>query len=620
MSLDLFETELFAPLLVDRAGTISRAGQGWPALFGWPVDTLEGQSLVRIACETHQERITKALTHLGRGAPSAVVRVRVGREGLAERLVLRMSNQDQDILVVAEDITTRNQVLKRSASFQSLVDFTSDTWIVHDMSGRVRDANPWACRALGYTRDELLDLHIASIELTIKPGRLDGVWNRMEIGRPLTVEGRHRTKEGREFPVEVRLGLFETEDEEVLMLAVARDISARKEQEQRLTELNSQLQGMTHSLSEQVEARTAELHDALGRLSTTVEHLADGLCTIDAERRIDLVNPAMLTLLGRSDDITGRDGHEVLPQSVCDLIMTCKGSGEQTSADVSLPYDRIGRATATLLQDGTGVVLLLRDITLEREVDRMKTDFIATVSHELRTPLTSVMGFAKIMGQRLERRIFPHVPADDRRNQRAVEQVREHTAIILSEGERLTALINDVLDISKMEAGRMSWHIEAYDPVRLAQKAYHSVEGLFPPGGPMLVLDVPEELPEMYGDANRLHQVLINLLSNAAKFTEEGMVELGVKLVEGGVLFWVRDTGLGIPAGQLDDVFEKFKQVGDTLTSKPAGTGLGLPICRQIVQAHGGRIWAESVVGEGSVFQVDLPLEHPTLSDQPLPG
>jgi hypothetical protein len=614
VSLDLFETELFAPLLVDSDGVIRRAGKGWPLLFGFSVDSLEGSPLVGLAAPEHAERIDRALAKLATGAPSAVVQVRASRPGDARRLVLRMAAADNGAwLVVAEDITVRNTVMEGMGSFRSLVDYTTDSWIVHDLAGRIRDVNPWACTSLSYTREELLELHIADIEMTIKPGRLGGVWNRMGIGRPLTVEGRHRAKDGLNFPVEVRLVLFQTDSDEVLMLAVARDISARKQQERHINDVNVQLQGMTERLSEEVEARTAELDAALGRLSTTVTQLVDGLCTISPEGVITLANPAMSRLLGIADP-TGALANAVLPRAICAAVLACLDASQHHAADVPMPGERSGRATASSLGEGLGVVVLLRDITLEREVDRMKTDFIATVSHELRTPLTSVLGFAKIMRSRLEKNVFPEVDSENRRAMRAVEQVRDHIDIVLSEGDRLTALINDVLDISKMEAGRMEWRLDPFDPIEVAQKAIASVESLFLPGGPMLILDVPTSLPVMQGDANRLQQVLINLLSNAAKFTEDGEVELGARLLEDAIEYWVRDTGGGIPEDLCDQVFDKFRQVGDTLTNKPAGTGLGLPICRQIVTAHGGEISVRSRLGDGAVFRITIPLVHPTLS------
>ncbi|MCA9612591.1 MAG: response regulator, partial [Myxococcales bacterium] len=247
-------------------------------------------------------------------------------------------------------------------------------------------------------------------------------------------------------------------------------------------------------------------------------------------------------------------------------------------------------------------------VTLEKEIDRMKTDFIATVSHELRTPLTSVLGFAKLTKTKLESAVFPHVPTPDAKAQRAVSQVRGNIDIIVSEGQRLTSLINDVLDISKMEAGRMEWKRVPIEPAALVQRALDASAGLFASDALELVSEIEAGLPNFEGDEDRLLQVLLNLVSNAAKFTDEGRVIVRAKHHPEGLELSVQDSGAGIADTDLESIFQKFKQVGDTLTSKPKGTGLGLPICRQIVAAHRGRITVESTLGEGSTFRVVLPL------------
>ncbi len=289
-----------------------------------------------------------------------------------------------------------------------------------------------------------------------------------------------------------------------------------------------------------------------------------------------------------------------------------------------MPGERTGAATASPLHgqgdNVLGAVIILRDITLEKEIDRMKTDFIATVSHELRTPLTSVLGFAQITKNRLEQHIVPHISHSDRKTTRALEQVRGNLDIIVAEGQRLTSLINDVLDISKMESGRMEWRHERVDVEQLVERACAATRALFASGAVALRSEVAPGLPALSGDFNRLVQVLINLISNGAKFTDAGEVCVSAVAANGGVLLRVTDTGQGIDPAHHASIFEKFRQVGDTLTGKPKGTGLGLPICQQIVAAHGGHVSVRSALGHGSTFQVFLPSGEAAVGAVPVGG
>jgi signal transduction histidine kinase len=240
-----------------------------------------------------------------------------------------------------------------------------------------------------------------------------------------------------------------------------------------------------------------------------------------------------------------------------------------------------------------------------------KSAFLTNVSHELRTPLTSVVGFAKIIRRRLEERVFPLVPTEDQRTARTVEQVRENVEIIVAEGERLTTLINNVLDLAKIEAGKVEWSMELLSARTIVDRAIAATTALFEEKGLDLVHDVSEDIPEAIGDRDSLIQVVINLLSNAVKFTDTGVVTCGVRRDGREVVISVTDTGMGIAEADQPRVFEQFAQVGDTLTDKPFGTGLGLPICRQIVEHHGGRIWVDSRLGSGSTFSFTLPIPEP---------
>jgi len=233
-----------------------------------------------------------------------------------------------------------------------------------------------------------------------------------------------------------------------------------------------------------------------------------------------------------------------------------------------------------------------------QELDRLKDDFISTVTHELRTPLTSIRAMAEILQSR------PDLELDRRQH---------FVSVIVKESERLTRLINQVLDLAKLESGGADWHSGDVDLRALVEDAVASTAALFRERGVKLALELPDEVPLLRSDRDRLTQVLLNLLSNAAKFSPEGRGEVQVMLnvLPSSLRVDVKDNGIGIDPSYHEAIFEKFRQVGDTLTDKPQGTGLGLAISRQIIQRLGGRLWVESQRGRGSVFTFTLPREAP---------
>jgi signal transduction histidine kinase/CheY-like chemotaxis protein/ligand-binding sensor domain-containing protein len=250
------------------------------------------------------------------------------------------------------------------------------------------------------------------------------------------------------------------------------------------------------------------------------------------------------------------------------------------------------------------------------DADAAKSSFLSTVSHELRTPLTSVLGFAKIIRRRLEERLFPLIPEDDKKIQQTKRQVVENLSVVVSEGERLTKLIDDVLDLAKIEAGKFTWNMGSVSVADVIERAIAATASLFEAKKLNLARVIEPGLPTVHGDHDRLIQVVINLISNAVKFTDSGTITCSAILREGELVVSVTDSGIGIAADDQSKVFEKFKQVGDTLTDKPKGTGLGLPICKEIVEFHGGRIWVESAPGHGSTFSFALPVAgHPAQLD-----
>ena len=245
-----------------------------------------------------------------------------------------------------------------------------------------------------------------------------------------------------------------------------------------------------------------------------------------------------------------------------------------------------------------------------KELDQLKDSFLSTVSHELRTPLTSIKSFSEIL-----------LSYDEDK-----ETQREFLGIINEESDRLTRLINDFLDLSKIEAGRAQWETVELLLPEVIQTAINATQALTIQMKLRVDVDFDSDLPNIWCDKDRLVQVVTNLLSNAIKFTPEGgMVRVKSQTLNGSeseadsdmVMVSVSDSGIGIAPENHKGIFEKFKQVGDTLTGKPKGTGLGLPICKEIVEHYGGRIWVESELGKGSTFFFTLPITQKTEAKAP---
>jgi signal transduction histidine kinase len=225
---------------------------------------------------------------------------------------------------------------------------------------------------------------------------------------------------------------------------------------------------------------------------------------------------------------------------------------------------------------------------------RHKSEFLANMSHELRTPLNAILGFNEmILGQ-----VYGDVPSD----------LKEPLTDIQHSGKHLLRLINHVLDLSKIEAGRMELALTDYAIQDIVERVRASLHPLAVDKGLEFVASAPEEIPLAYGDAGRITQCLLNLAGNALKFTRQGRVAISVDLQGDLLVYRVADTGIGIAKDKLETVFAEFRQGDATITSEFGGTGLGLSITKKFVEMHGGRIWAESELGKGSTFSFAIPL------------
>jgi PAS domain S-box-containing protein len=299
---------------------------------------------------------------------------------------------------------------------------------------------------------------------------------------------------------------------------------------------------------------------------------------------------------------------EVL-QAVCLVIdITERKHAEQSLAKLNANLERLVQERTQDLTD-KALALEKANRTLQK-LDDMKTAFLSSVSHELRTPLTSIFGFTKLIHKDFTRH-FSQCSIGDAHLEKKSERIVKNLMVIEQEGRRLSRLVNDVLDLHKMESGQMQWSLRTISVAECMYEAILAVGGHFSDNDDVqLVSDIPERLPKIEIDPDRLAQVLINLLHNAVKFTRSGQVILSARATgDGMVQIQVKDSGPGIPDADQPYIFDKFHQVAtdDTLGSKPKGTGLGLSICKHIIEQFGGTIWVESTLGKGSSFIFELP-------------
>ena len=269
---------------------------------------------------------------------------------------------------------------------------------------------------------------------------------------------------------------------------------------------------------------------------------------------------------------------------------------ERAALETLPPRARRSRALALDLRRRLreGTVFAFRDVTAERNLEKLKSDFVSTISHELRTPLAAIYGAAVTL-RRSDLRLVP-------------EQRTQLLGVIANEADRLARIVNDILWASRVESGTLSVTIESCDPARLAREVVEAQRAHLPPGI-RLSVSMPGGLPQVAADPDKIRQVLVNLLDNAVKYSPDGgEVELALASSNSRLRFAVRDEGLGIPPSEHSHVFEKFYRLDPDLNRGVGGTGLGLYISRELVRRMGGRIILRSHPGEGSTFTVDLPV------------
>jgi two-component system NtrC family sensor kinase len=341
-------------------------------------------------------------------------------------------------------------------------------------------------------------------------------------------------------------------------------------------------------------------------------NMGEGLIILDREDNLLFANPQARSSLDLGNTSLGLPLLAVCPQESLQGLLAQRSQEEdkivvgEMQATTSAMEKRDLTLSVSPVRDEGGElqwwVLVIHDITRLKELDRLKSEFVSTVSHELRTPLASIIGFAEML---LTEQPGPLTEVQD-----------EFMNIIYQSAEHLLTLVNDLLDVSRMESGRFQLELRKLDPVRLAKQVYNAMEPLAEQKDLEMELATTAEVPMLMADSRRLEQVLNNLVSNAIKFTDSnGRVTILVESRNGEAYFAVKDTGIGIPESEMNELFTKFYRSSESVQKAIGGTGLGLYIAKNIVESHDGEIGAESEEGEGTTVWFTIPFDQPEIGE-----
>ena len=480
-----------------------------------------------------------------------------------------------------------------------------DGIVVTDRDTVITDVNPSYELISGYSRAELVGAKVGIVRSGVTPPEVfREMWAHLGGRGKWVGELINRRKDGTLWHSFVSITRILGNDGEVsAYVAIARDVSHRKGMEQQLR----------RNLQE-IDAARTQADATAGRLRSILEATGEAIIMLDVRGVCVVANRLVGEVLGLpAEQVIGRSVHDLrsLARQLYaggDVLEWEPGPGGGPPIDLRTATvesagqrHRVFHEFSAPVQNDEGRVIgrifVYRDVTKETEVDRMKSEFIATVSHELRTPMTSIKGSLGLVLGGIAGELAP--------------EVRELLTIAMNNTDRLIRLINDILDISRIEAGKMEIKRTPMTPSDVVHRAMRELGAYAEQREIRVISVIPEEMPRALGDPDRLHQVLTNLLSNAIKFSEPG----NPVTITGGYNareIWIRveDCGPGIPKEHQAAVFEKFHRLDNTPTRRTGGTGLGLAICKAIVSEHGGAIWVESEVGVGAAFTFTIPREQ----------
>ncbi|MGL5065087.1 MAG: PAS domain S-box protein [Microcoleus sp.] len=511
------------------------------------------------------------------------------------------------------EITDRKAKELQLRLLESAITTTNDAVLITESEPidepgpRIIYANPAFTRMSGYTLAEVLGKtpRILQGEKTDRSS-LDRIRAALKNWQPLRIDIKNYRKDGSDFWVELSIvPICNDTGGFTHWVAVQRDISERKIAEATLQQLNEELENRVLQRTKELELSQAELRESEALFRSLSECSPVGIFKIDVEGQCIYTNPRCQAICGfTAEEALGNGWMQFVHPEDLNYCLSLWSDSAAENYEFSCEFRHIFREgtirfcrvkTAPIFSSKgqlIGHVGTVADITESRAIEKMKDEFISIVSHELRTPLASIRGSLGLLAAG----VLKNNP----------ETAKQMLEIASSDTERLVRLVNDILDLERLDSSKVTLVKEWCDAGTLMRQSVESVRSLVAENN--INLSVAPTDVQVWANPDRIVQMLVNLLSNAVKFSPPGStVTVKVQDLGDRVLFEVKDRGRGIPADKLETIFGRFQQVDASDSRQKGGTGLGLAICRSIVQQHGGRIWAESTVGEGSSFYFTVP-------------
>jgi PAS domain S-box-containing protein len=499
--------------------------------------------------------------------------------------------------------------------YLAILNSVLDALVLLDESGTVIASNPAAERLFGYPAAEITGRPIGLLIPDLRSGEPGGIGH---FKAPIGIDHEHDgvRMDGFTFPLRMDLSEF-LYDGKLFYVALFRDDTANKMAEEMQQEvLDEAVEELEHEREESDKRRS--------EIRAIVDTSVDAIAFVFPDGTFDYIDTRFTEFFAiKEEQIQERNWSEMIPlvgrifedpAEVLQLLANTASDEELEFREMvtqrwpqSRELELISRPVITKRGRHLGRLYVFRDITHEREVDRMKTQFVSMVSHELRTPLTSIKGFTEMI-------------LDEDAGEINEEQ-REFLGIVEANADRLIALVNDLLDISRIESGRVELKLDLADIDEMMTIVVATMAHLIEEKSQTLEVFVDQDLPQIELDRDRIIQVLTNLVSNAYKYTQVGgHIRLSAERGDNLVRFAVADNGFGISEQDQEKLFSRFFRVDSELTREIGGTGLGLNIVKSIIEMHGGEVFLDSDLGVGSTFAFTLPLVSDVGVGEPAPA
>ncbi|MBN2255670.1 MAG: transporter substrate-binding domain-containing protein [Deltaproteobacteria bacterium] len=616
----IFMTARDAIIMMDGGGTVAFWNPSAERIFGYAAGEIIGKDVHEtLAVEKYRkayERGLKEFRKTGRGMAigNTLELESIRKDGSIFPIELSLSafriGGEWWAVGIARDITERKhaeKVMRESEELHRTMIASSPVALyMLDMGGKVLTWNESAERIFGWKEKDVIGRPLPIVPEDMEE-EFEELRRQVMIGEGFSRrELIRRRKDGS--PVFVSLSYSPVCNEKGIKISImgaAEDITDRKRAEAKIKEYSENLERMVEERTGELGRALEEMEEDRDKIDSIVKSIADCLIVTDNHNRVVMMNPAAEALLkGSFEDAVDRPIEEAIADEILrdHLKEVLDRQKKEDSFDFEFPGEnggrsRIMRARTAVIPDrkgGTaGVVTIMTDVTHEREVDRMKTEFVSTAAHELKTPLTSILGFSELL-----------VTRDDL----AEDEKKRYLRYINEKSRHLDAIISDILDVSRIESGEgIMVGKEFLDLAGLVMEAVDRFRRGHP--GRRFDAELSGDAVIVTGDRERLMQAVENLLGNAVKFSPEDRdISITGEMHGGNYVVSIRDEGIGMTAEQVEHIFGKFYRADSSTTAKE-GTGLGMSIVKHIVEAHGGTVSVESEPGKGTTVRFTIPMK-----------